>query len=340
MYSLLVFLGVAMIAFFLFQSLGDPATFVAGQSGDRKTIENIRKDLRLDLPAWKQLLFYLNDLSPVSIYPVAEIERKKIGGYAFGSEQKLVFKLPYLGVSFQSKKQVSEILGNAFPATFVLAFAAMLVACLAGLLLGILAALYKDTWIDRTAIVSSIAGVSAPSFFMAILMAYGLGIVLHDYTGLPFTGSLFEVDETTGERYIALQNLVLPCLTLSIRPLSIIAQLARSSMSDVLQQDYIRTAKAMGISKQMIVLRYALKNALNPIITSVTGWFAELLAGSFFIEYIFGWNGIGKVAVDALSVLDLPVLMGAILFSACIFILMNLFADLMYRLVDPRIGRS
>ena len=337
---MLVCFGVAMVVFFLFQSLGDPASFVAGQSGDRKTIENIRKDLRLDLPAWKQMIFYLNDLSPFSVYSATEFERKKISGIAWGTEKRWVIKLPYLGASFQSKKQVSEILGNAFPATCVLACSAMLIACMLGLVWGIIAAIYQGSCIDRTAIVSSIAGVSAPSFFMAMLIAYVFGILLHDYTGLSFSGSLFEMDEVTGKEYIALRNLVLPCLTLAIRPFAIITQITRSALLEVLQQDYIRTAKAMGISERIIVLKYALKNALNPIITSVTGWFAELLAGSFFVEYIFGWNGLGKVTVDALAVLDLPVLMGAILLSAFLFVLMNLFADLLYRMVDPRISHS
>ena len=108
-------------------------------------------------------------------------------------------------------------------------------------------------------------------------------------------------------------------------------------MLDVLHQDYIRTAYAKGLGKNAIIFKHALRNALNPVITAITGWFAELLAGAFFVEYIFGWNGIGKITVNALEKLDYPVVMGSVLLSACIFIIINLFADVLYRIVDPRI---
>jgi peptide/nickel transport system permease protein len=160
---------------------------------------------------------------------------------------------------------------------------------------------------------------------------------LHTYTGLPFTGSWFTLDETTGKRYLTLQNLILPAITLGIRPLSIIAQLTRSSMLDVLNQDYIRTAYAKGLSRSQVVYRHALRNALNPVITAITGWFAELLAGAFFVEYIFGWKGIGKVTVDALEKLDYPVVMGSVLFAATIFVLINILSDLLYGFIDPRV---
>ena len=172
---------------------------------------------------------------------------------------------------------------------------------------------------------------------MAIIIAYFFGIVLHRYTGLNLTGSLYEIDEVTGEKYLAIKNLILPAFTLGIRPLAVITQLTRSSMLDVLGQDYIRTAYAKGLSKNKIIYKHALRNALNPVITAITGWFAELLAGAFFVEYIFGWKGIGKTTVDALEKLDYPVVMGAVLLSAFIFILINIFADVLYRLIDPRI---
>ena len=157
------------------------------------------------------------------------------------------------------------------------------------------------------------------------------------YTGLNLTGSWFDIDETTGQRYLTLQNLILPAITLGIRPLAIITQLTRSSMLDVLNQDYIRTAYAKGLSRRTVVFKHALRNALNPVITAITGWFAELLAGAFFVEYIFGWKGIGKVTVDALDKLDYPVVMGSVLFSAAFFILINILADILYGVVDPRV---
>ncbi len=303
-------------------------------------MDNIRKDLHLDEPKWRQCLLYFNDVSPVGFHTAEEIEQKKLQGFFIGGHTKLALKYPYLGRSYQTKKAVSTILMDALPGTMVLAFAAMLFACVVGIFLGVMAAVKKNSWLDQTAIFSSIAGISAPSFFMAIIIAYLFGIVLHPYTGLNLTGSLFEIDDVTGEKYLNMKNLILPAFTLGIRPLAIITQLTRSSMLDVLGQDYIRTAYAKGLSRHNIIFKHALRNALNPVVTAITGWFAELLAGAFFIEYIFGWQGIGKVTVNALEKLDYPVVMGAVLFSACIFIFINILADMLYRKIDPRIKLS
>ncbi len=337
-YSLLVLIGVVILVFVMFQGFGDPARLIVGQTGDKKTMDNIRKELHLDQPKWKQFAWYVNDVSPVSVYTKSAIEQKKIKGVFIGGETKLVLKFPYLGRSYQTKKEVSNILIDALPGTMVLALTAMLFACIAGISLGVLAAVKKGTWIDGTAVFSSIVGISAPSFFMAILIAYLFGIVWHSFTGLNLSGSLFEIDEVTGEKYLNIKNLILPAFTLGIRPLAIITQLTRSSMLDVLSQDYIRTAYAKGLNKSAVIFKHALRNALNPVITAITGWFAELLAGAFFIEYIFGWKGIGKITVDALEKLDYPVVIGAVLFSACVFIIINFIADLLYKKIDPRIG--
>lgn len=337
-YSLLVLLGVVALVFLMFQALGDPARLIAGQTGDKQTMDNIRKDLYLDKPKWQQFLYYLDDLSPVSFHTQEDIDKKKLSGFFIGGKTKFAIKLPYLGRSYQTKKDVSSVLLDALPGTLVLATAAMLFACIVGISLGVIAAVNKNKWPDNLAIVSSIAGISAPSFFMAIIIAYFFGVVLHSYTGLTLTGSLFEIDEVTGEKYLVLKNLILPAFTLGIRPLAIITQLTRSSMLDVLSQDYIRTAYAKGLSKKSVILKHALRNALNPVITAITGWFAELLAGAFFVEYLFGWKGIGKTTVDALEKLDYPVVTGAVVLSACIFILINLFSDWLYRKTDPRIN--
>ncbi len=336
-YSLLVLLGVVALVFVMFQGFGDPARMIMGQTGDKKTMDNIRKDLYLDQPKWKQFVLYLNDVSPFCVHSQADIEKKQLNGFFFGGDNKFGIKVPYLRKSYQTKKEVGQVLLEALPGTLILAFAAMLFATIIGILLGVLAAVKKGTWLDTTAVFSSIAGISAPSFFMAIIIAYLFGVVFRSYTGLNLTGSWLEIDEVTGEKYLALKNLILPAFTLGIRPLAIITQLTRSSMLDVLSQDYIRTARAKGLGNKAIIFKHALRNALNPVITAITGWFAELLAGAFFVEYIFGWNGIGKVTVSALEKLDYPVVMGSVLLSACIFIIINLLADVLYRVVDPRI---
>ena len=340
LYGLLVLAGVVVIVFFIFQVFADPARLIVGQIGDKQTMDNIRKELYLDQPKWKQFLLYLNDVSPVAIHSKQEIEDKKLHGFFIGGDKKLAFKVPYLRRSYQTKKEVITVLMEALPGTLLLAFAAMFFATIAGIFLGVLAAVKQNTWMDTSAVFASVIGISAPSFFMAIVIAYLFGIVLHPYTGLSFTGSWFAIDETNGERYLTLQNLILPALTLGIRPLAIITQLTRSSMLDVLNQDYIRTAYAKGLSRSQVVYRHALRNALNPVVTAITGWFAELLAGAFFVEYIFGWKGIGKVTVDALEKLDYPVVMGSVLFAAAIFVIANILADVLYGIIDPRVKQN
>lgn len=337
-YAFLVLFGVVILVFVMFQGFGDPARLIVGQTGDKKTMDNIRRDLYLDQPKWKQFVLYLNDVSPIAIHDTADIRKKELKGIFIGGNNKLAIKYPYLRRSYQTKKNVGDVLLEALPGTLILAIAAMIIACIGGIFLGVIAAVKKGTWMDTTAVFSSIAGISAPSFFMAIIIAYLFGIVLHPYTGLNLTGSLYEIDEVTGEKFLSIKNLILPALTLGIRPLAIITQLTRSSMLDVLQQDYIRTAYAKGLSRSKVIFRHALRNALNPVITAITGWFAELLAGAFFVEYIFGWKGIGKITVDALEKLDYPVVMGSVLLSACIFIIINIMADFIYKAVDPRIN--
>ncbi len=329
-------LGVVVLVFFLFQGFGDPARLVMGQRADAATQENIRKELYLDQPRWKQFLFYINDVSPISIHSKEEIEKKKLKGIFVGGTIKAGLKIPYLRRSYQSKREVWDVLMEALPGTILLAFAAMVIAVSLGILLGVIAAIKKNTWMDTSAIFASVLGISAPSFFMGIVIAYVFGFVLNKYTGLHMTGGLFDTDPFAGRR-LQLQNLVLPAITLGIRPLAIITQLTRGSMLDILDQDYIRTAYAKGLSKRTVIWKHALRNALNPVITAITGWFAELLAGAFFVEYIFGWKGIGKVTVDALEQLDFPVVMGSVLISSFFFIAINFLADVLYGVIDPRV---
>ncbi len=335
-YGSLVMLGVVVIVFFLFQGFGDPARLILGQRADAGTLNNIRKDLYLDQPKWRQFVYYLNDVSPVSIYSEEELKEKNIHGIEIGNKTRLTIKFPYLRRSYQTRKEVWTMLMEALPGTIILAFLAMFIATVTGMALGILAAIKKDTWLDTTAIFTSVLGISAPSFFMSIVIAYVFGFVLNQYTGLQMTGSLFDTDPFNGRQW-QLRNAILPALTLGIRPMAIIAQLTRGSMLDILNQDFIRTAYAKGLSRKQVIWRHALRNALNPVITAITGWFAELLAGAFFVEYIFGWKGIGKITVDALAKLDFPVVMGSVLVTSFVFITVNILTDWLYRVVDPRL---
>ncbi len=310
-----------------------------GQRTDVASIENARKALNLDKPLINRYFIYLNDLSPLSVQESTEQAQKQyhyLQLIPVGGNKIVVAKWPYLGRSYRTQKEVNSILFEALPGTLILAITAMLFATIAGILLGILAALKQNTWLDSTSIAASVAGISMPSFFAGLIIAYLFGYLLHSFTGLNMTGSLWQYDPFTG-RHLALQNLILPALALGIRPLAIITQLTRSALLDTLSQDYIRTAYAKGLSKRDVIFRHALPNALNPVVTAVSGWLAELLAGSFFVEYIFGWKGVGKITVDALDKFDFPLVMGSVLLTALIFIIVNLFTDLMYAKIDPRV---
>ena len=317
----------------------DPARLTMGQRSDAKSLANTRKELNLDKPLPTQFLLYLNDLTPLAVHKLSEQEKYDFSPlFKMGDSSVLAIKTPYLRRSYQTKKEVSAMLVDAFPGTFILAFLSIIVATILGIFLGTIAALKQNTWVDTTAIFTSVLGISAPSFFAGILIAYFFGFLLKDYTGLSIVSPMWDYSPY-GERHLILKSLILPVFTLSIRPLAIIVQITRSSMLDVLNQDFIRTAYAKGLSKQMVLWKHALRNALNPVITSISGWFAELLAGSFFIEYIFGWKGIGKITVDALNKFDFPVVMGAVLFTAILFIIINIFVDVLYGIVDPRIKK-
>jgi peptide/nickel transport system permease protein len=340
--------GVVVVVFLLFNVLpGDPARMMLGQRADSASISIINKDLGRDQSMSRQFLIYLNDLSPISIHNPSVSEShiffskdkypSAIALFHFSENRILAIKPPYLRRSYQSNRKVSEIIWEALPETTVLAIASMLLASILGCLIGIVAALNKDQWLDRFCLVLTVIGMAGPSFFVGIIVAWFFGFVLTDYTGLNMIGSLYSIDDFGNGQYLDLKNLILPAFTLGIRPLAIITQLTRSSMLDVLSQDYIRTAKAKGLSFYTVVLKHALKNALNPVITAISGWFAGLMAGAVFIEYIFGWKGIGKEIVEALEKYDLPVVMGAVLVFSIIFISINILVDLLYGLLDPRI---
>ena len=345
-YGFLTLFGVVTVIFFLFNVLpGDPARMMLDQREDTEQLENIRQKYGFDKPIFTQYLYYLNDVSPLSLHS------KSVDDYTFLSEEKytaqklfsigdltLVVKYPYLRQSFQKNgKNVSEVISETLPNTAVLAIFAIVIALLLGIVLGILSALYKDTFFDRIIAIISTLGMSVPSFFSAILFAWFFGFVLHEYTGLEMTGSLYEVDDFGEGMRIQWKNLLLPAIVLGIRPLAVVIQLMRNSLLETMNQDYIRTAKAKGLSMYQVIRKHALKNSLNPVVTAISGWFASMLAGAVFVEYIFNWNGLGKEIVNSLNTLDLPVIMGSVLVVATLFILINILVDVIYSWLDPRI---
>ncbi|WP_317133162.1 ABC transporter permease [Adhaeribacter rhizoryzae] len=338
-HGVLIMLGVVVAIFFLFNVLpGDPVALLAGQRSDLATREAISTELGLDKPLPEQLLFYLNDISPISVHAAAAANQEKYEYtplLSFG-QNVLVLKTPYLRRSFQSNKKVTAILLDHLTGTLWLAGAAMLLATVLGISFGIIAALKPHSWLDHLLISTSVLGISVPSFVAAILIAITFGFYWSHVTGLSLTGQLYEIDAFTG-KHLVLRNLILPAFALGIRPLAVITQLTRSSMIEVLSQDYMRTARAKGLPSYRVVVGHGLKNALNPVITAVSGWLASLMAGAFFIEYIFNWKGIGAVTIHAVENLDFPVVMGATLFIAFLFVLINILVDVLYALIDPRV---
>ncbi len=344
-YGFLVLLGVITLVFFLFNVLpGDPARMMLGQRADQESVEIIQKDLGLDKPILTQYLYYLNDLSPISFHKSAIGKSRYLdpAKYSFlkiygGKENVVVLKKPYLRRSYQSKRQVTDILFEAFPNTMLLALVSMSFAFVVGVTLGSLSAIFKDSWFDRINLSVIVLGMSLPSFFAAIIFAWFFAYVLAPYTGLSMFGSLYSVDSLGRGEYIDLKNIILPAFTLGIRPLAVISELTKSSLLDVLSQDYIRTARAKGLSKYQVLRRHALKNSMNPVITSVSGWFASLMAGAVFVEYIFDWKGVGVVIVDGLEKYDFPVVMGALLIICVLLVMINIVVDILYGILDPRV---
>ena len=346
-YGILVLWGVATLVFFLFTIVpGDPVRMMLGQRADEKDVQAIREELGLNQSIGKQYLDYLNDLSFISFYKnnsgckdVAQYVSNNISGLKIMTigETCIVLKVPYLRYSYQSKRPVGTILSEAFPNTLILAFVSITFAFIIGVLLGVLTAVVNSNFLNRLTLFVTTIGMSLPSFFAAILIAWLLGFVLHDVTGLEMTGSLFSVDDYGNGSYLDLKNLVLPALTLGLRPLAVITELTRTTLLDVMSMDYIRTARAKGLKKWRVIGVHALRNAMTPVVTAVSGWFASLLAGAVFVEYVFDWKGIGVVIVDALDKFDFPVIMGAVLLIGVMLIVINIIVDIIYGILDPRV---
>ncbi len=345
-YGIWVLFGVITVVFVLFAVLpGDPARMMLGQRADISSVEAIQHELGLDRPLHQQYIHYLNDLSPLSLHrhdhPQSLIYLDP-ATYRFvplmtAGEFRLVLKQPYLRRSYQSNRPVSAILGEAFPNTLLLALVSIVFAMLVGLTMGIVVALRNNPLLSRATLAFSVMGMSLPSFFAAIIIAWVFAFLLADITGLNMTGSLWEVDDFGRGETLAWRNIILPAITLGIRPLAIVTELTRSSLREVMARDYIRTARAKGLSEFRVITRHALKNALNPVITAASGWFASLLAGAVFVEYVFDWKGIGVVIVEALEHYDFPVLMGAVLLISVMLVLVNILVDVAYAWLDPRV---
>lgn len=296
LYAVPVVWGVVTVVFILMAVVpGDPARIMMGQRGDPETLERIRADLGLDLPLYRQYFKFLKDIAKGD-----------------------------LGISYRSNEKVTTAIMGRLGATMKLALWAMVLASLVGVAAGILSAVRQYSLFDYSAMVVAISGVSAPVFWVGLLLllvfAYGLDWI----PGVGYGGGDW--------RYM-----ILPVVTLGVRPAALIARLTRSCMLDVLNQDYIRTARAKGLSEKVVVLRHGFRNALIPVVTIIGTQVAALLSGAVLTETIFAWPGIGRLAVEALVARDFPMIRGTVIFMALIFLVANLLVDLSYGFIDPRV---
>jgi len=232
-----------------------------------------------------------------------------------------------LGRSYSSNREVLKTILETFPATALLSISALAVSALFGVLIGIVSAVKPYTFRDNFSMVVALFGISIPSFVFGLMVALVFGSWLRWF---PISGYV-----NNGLIY-----LFLPMVTLAFRPMSIIARVTRSSMLDVLSEDYVRTARAKGVSYWTVIMRHALRNALNPVVTTLSAILAALLGGTFFIEYIFNWPGIGLLAINSILSLDFPMIQGTVLFTAVIFIIINTLVDIIYAYLDPKVKLS
>ncbi len=340
-----VMIGVVVVIFVLFNILPvNSARMTLGQRADVASVAAIEKEFRLNLPWYHRLVLYFNDISPISLNNQKDTdsptnlnsdEVKFVQLFTIG-KLSLVLKAPYLGKSFQTRRKVSEVLGEKIYPTFVLAISAMAFASFFGIILGVFAAIRQYSFWDNAILVMSTFGISQPAYFSGIILAMVFGYYLSDWTHLNVRGSLTDMDYN-GDTITIWKNLWLPMVALGVRPIAIITQLTRSSMLDVLSQDYIRTAKAKGLGYYTVTFKHALRNAMNPVVTSISGWLAALLTGAFFIEKVFDYKGLGLQTIESLLSFDFPVVMGSVLFVAFVFVVMNIFTDILYSVMDPRV---
>ena len=316
--------GVIVVTFLLTRAIpGDPAAYFAGASATTEAVEQIRRQLGLDRSLFEQFLRYVADL-------------------ARGD----------LGLSLTTGQPVLQELMARLPASLELVLLALLLACAVAIPLGVAAATRPGSWIDQLARLVTTAGVSLPTFFTGLLLAYvfyfllgwapsPLGRLDPMFSPPPTVTGLYLVDAAlAGDRalwWAAAKQLVLPVLTMAIFVLAPIARMTRASMLAVLSSDFVRTARASGLSRGTVLVRYALRNALLPVVTTLGMVFGFMIGSSVVIEKVFGWPGVGSYAIDALTASDYAPVQGFVLAMGILFVLLNLLIDVLYVVIDPRV---
>jgi len=286
--------GIYTLAFVLMRVLpGDPATFLIGFRDDEAALQNLKEQMRLDAPIGEQYAVFL--------------------GNALRGD---------LGRSYLTGQPVTEMIGEAFPNTLALGSAAMGIAILIGVPLGLVSALRRNSVWDNFARVVALLGVSIPVFVLGIQLQLFFGLTLR---ALPISGLGFD------------EHLILPAFALSLGTLALLARMTRSTMLDEINQEYVRTARAKGVRARGVVFRHEFRNALLPLITVAGGNLANLLSGALLVERIFSWPGMGRLLVDSIASRDYTVLQGCVIVFAILYAGVNLLIDLSYPLIDPRV---
>ncbi|MCY4460168.1 MAG: ABC transporter permease [Albidovulum sp.] len=305
LHTIPVLLGVSLVAFFVLRlAPGDPVILITQGDATPEEIEAIRRNLGLDRSIIVQYFAWL-------------------GKVVTGD----------LGQSLYTAQPVLTELLERFPNTLILAASAIVLAIVLGMPLGIIAATRRGTAFDSSSMVVSVLGWSMPNFWLGLMLIVVFGVWLR---WLP-TGGMYDIMAMEPRFSDLLVHLILPTLTLATAHMAYVARFTRSSLLEVLSQDYIRTARAKGLSGWIVVVRHALRNSLIPIISVLGVTVGNLLGGAVIVESVFSWPGIGSLMVQSIMNRDFPIVQGAMLFAAVVFIFVNLLADLLYAVVDPRI---
>ncbi|MBV9324321.1 MAG: ABC transporter permease [Chloroflexi bacterium] len=294
LYLIPVVVGVSIVSFALLRFIpGDPAVVLAGVGATQADLDGIRQEYGLDQPLPVQYLTYVS--------------------HALQGD---------LGISIRTRDPVARTLFTRLQLTIQLTLASMALATTLGIFAGVMAATHHNSWLDTGIMVTSLAGISLPGFWLGLLLLVVFAGMLH---WLPAGGSGTP------------QHLILPAIVLGASGAAVIARMTRASILDVIRQDYLRTLRANGVSEQLIIYKHALRNALNPVITVIGLEFGFLLGGAVTVESVFALPGVGMLMVNAIFNRDYPVVQGGMLVIASLFVLVNLFTDLVYGLVNPRI---
>jgi peptide/nickel transport system permease protein len=329
---------ISLIALIIYHAPIDPVRIQFGQRSDPAAIAFLQKKYYLDRPYMEQLFRYFEDISPLQWINKEDLRLEDYNYFTTVTlnNNLVILKWPYLRRSFTTGEKVSALIGTAFPSTLILAVAAMFIALLFGLILGTIAAIKYGSWIDYSITAVTTIFYAVPSYISAILFALVFGFYLHAYTGLPVQGSLYSLDDF-GNEYFKLSRLILPSIALGLRPVAMVAQMTRASLLEIFSKEYVRTALSFGLEYARVLRKHIFPNAMNPIITTVSGWFASLLTGAFFVEFVFNYRGLGDLTIQALSQFDLPVILGSCIVTVSIFIVVNIAADIAQVIMDPRI---